>query len=207
MKVHLLIIFLYLILTGCTVTNGTQNETVNKAINLQQTIINDPLFEKILTELETSGQIDWSEGRTDYIREKLTSYKSNTDWLLSEYKNKGGFNKDSVFLWRKFNPLSSTTAVTSQCIEKTKLNKWNLNRNEYSILNTLIHERVHSFCQVHPKGKQTREANKCDASYVAGDLAEILISHRMGIKEKVMDKPICPALLQKIEEYKLIVIK
>jgi hypothetical protein len=51
---------------------------------------------------------------------------------------------------------------------------------------------------------QTRPTNKCDAAYIAGDLAEVIILYRMGIKERKMDEPICPALLKKIEAYKLI---
>jgi hypothetical protein len=74
------------------------------------------------------------------------------------------------------------------------------------LLNTLIHERVHSFCQIHIS-EQTRNANQCDASYIAGDLAEALILHKMGLTEREMDKPICPALLKKMIEYQLIIIK
>lgn len=207
MKNIFTILILSLNLYSCSVTKGMENETVKNAIDLQKDVINNPLFKKILLELEASNDIDWSEGRTNFIKENLSDYQSNTHWLIEKYETKGVYDENSVFLWRKFNPWSSTTAVTTQCVEKTKLNKWKLKRDKYSILNTLIHERVHSFCQVHPNGKQTREANVCDASYVAGDLAEVLILKKMGIKEREMNKPICPALKKKIEEYDLITIK
>ncbi|MFC7443696.1 hypothetical protein C7H62_0237 [Mesoflavibacter sp. HG96] len=204
-------VFLFIIISGlffgCSVTKGIKNETVKKAINLQDEVIKNPLFKKIILELEATNDIDWSEGRTNFIKEDIAEYKSYTHWLIEKYESKGVYDENSVFLWRKFNPFSSTTAVTTQCVETTKLNKWKLKRDEYSILNTLIHERVHSFCQVHPNGKQTRDANVCDASYVAGDLAEILVLNQMGIKERVMNKPICPALKKKVEEYNLIEIK
>lgn len=206
MRKFLLLLLLCQILLGCAITKGTTNPNVKKAIELQQLVINDPLFEKILIELEESGNIHWGEERTEFIKEKLADNRLNSDWLISNYKKKGGFNKDSVFLWRKYNPFSSTTAVTNPCVDQTKLNKWTLTDDEYSLLNTLIHERVHSFCQIHTE-EQTRNANQCDASYIAGDLAEALILHKMGFKEREMDKPICPALLKKIIEYQLIIIK
>jgi|GEM_PF-1484701 len=201
-----LLLVMIVMLNGCAVTKGTDHKIVSMAMNMQATIIADPLFTKILTEMASSGQIDWSEGRADYI-DDIHDYPSKIDWLLANYQNKGGYDKESVLLWRKWNPLSSTTAVTNTCGETTKLNKWKLKRDEFSIANTLIHERVHSFCVVHPEGKQTRAENMCDASYVAGDLAEVIALYRAGIKERKMDKPICPGLVKKIEEYKLLSLK
>lgn len=206
MKTFLLTLIACSVLNGCAVTKGTENQAVQKAIVLQQQIISDPLFEQILQELDSSKSIDWGDGRTDIIQQSLSGYKSNIEWILSKYKTKGGFSKDSVFLWRKFNPFSSTTAATSTCVDKTRLNKWNLTNDEYSLVNTLIHERAHSFCLNHGVD-QTRAINQCDAAYIMGDLAEILILYRKGIKEREMDKPICPALLKIIEEYKLMTIK
>jgi hypothetical protein len=204
---NLYLILIAILLFSCVTTKGVKNQTVKEAIELQSDGVNDPLFNKILKELESDGAIDWNEGRTNFVNENLSDYKSNIDWLIEKYKNEGAYSSDSVFLWRKWNPFSSTTAVTSQCVETTKLNKWKLKRDKYSILNTLIHERVHSFCLVHPVGEQTRQGNMCDASYVAGDLAEVLILFRNNIKTRIMDKPICPKLIEKIEKYKLIEIK
>lgn len=204
---NLYLILIAILLFSCVTTKGVKNQTVKEAIELQSDVVNDPLFNKILKELESDGAIDWNEGRTNFVNENLSDYKSNIDWLIEKYKSEGAYPSNSVFLWRKWNPFSSTTAVTTQCVETTKLNKWKLNRDKYSILNTLIHERVHSFCLVHPSGKQTRQANMCDASYIVGDLAEILILYRKGVKERKMDKPICPKLIEKINEYNLMKIK
>lgn len=200
-------LLLCILLFGCATTKEIENLAVGKAISLQQDVLNDPLFEKILTELDVAGEIDWSHGRTSKIDAQLPKYNSKIAWLLSRYKNDGGFSKDSVLLWRKYNPWSSTTAVTGTCARKTKLNKWKLKRDEFSIVNTLIHERVHSFCLIHAEESQTRKDNQCDASYIAGDLAEILILYRKGVKERVMEGPICPALLKAVAKYKLLIIK
>lgn len=206
MKQIPLLLLIIVIMSGCAVTKGTDNKIVSKAMDMQAGIVADPLFTKILTELESEGKIDWSEGRADDVK-NLKDYPSKIAWLLATYKSKGTYDKESVLLWRKWNPFSKTTAVTNTCEETTKLNKWRLKRDEFSLVNTLIHERVHSFCVVHPDGKQTRAENMCDASYVAGDLAEAIALYRAGVKERQMDKPICPALLKKIEEYKLLVVK
>ncbi|CAL2059276.1 hypothetical protein [Tenacibaculum sp. 190524A05c] len=191
---------------NCKVTKGVENPKVKKAINLQKEVIDHPLFKKILLELEQEGAIDWSEGRTSSIQEDLSNYESNTHWLLEQFKKKRGYHKDVVFLWRKFNPFSKTKAATYPCKDSTKLNKWRLKRDKYSILNTLIHERVHSFCHIHPRNKQTKRENLCDAAYIAGDLSEAIISNKMGIKERRMSLPICPALIQKIDDYELVKI-
>lgn len=202
----ILFVLLCMCVFSCTTTKGYENLKVASAIDLQQTVIDDTLFAQILNELEASKSIDWNN-RTNSINENLSTYKSNTEWLLSQYKIQKVFDRESVLLWRKWNPFSSTTAVTNNCSRKTKLNKWKLKDNDkYSILNTLIHERVHSFCLTHFKN-QTRETNQCDASYIAGDLAEIIILYRNGIKERSLDKPICPSLLQVVKKYNLITIE
>jgi hypothetical protein len=205
MKNYIIILICLVILTGCITTKGVQNETVKEAINLQTNAISDPLFSKIMKELEESGDIDWQTGSMNSVEEDLTKYESKIDWLLSKYKADKVYDENSVFLWRKWNPLSSTTAVTSTCNNSTKLNKWRLKRDKYSILNTLIHERVHSFCLTHPD-TQTREANKCDASYLAGDLTEVILLYRSGKKERLMNKPMCPELEKKIKEYGFITL-
>jgi hypothetical protein len=137
MNVKILLSISILIAFSISVSNGTDNEEVNKAISLQQQVINDPLFEKIIYELEAEGSIDWNDGRTDNIKMELPQFSSNSAWLLSKFKKWGGYKVDSVILWKKINPLSSTTAVTIPCGSFTKLNKRKLDRDLYSILNTI----------------------------------------------------------------------
>lgn len=201
---YLLVVILSSIcLASCVSTKGIKNEKVKSAIYLQQEIIDDSLFSKILVELEKEGSIDWQEGSTSKVKENFNDYQNRAYWVLEMFQSKGSYDSSSVYLWRKWNPWSATTAVTNPCGNSTKLNKWNLKRDKYSIANTLIHERLHSFCLVHPD-EQTREKNKCDISYIAGDLAEVLILKKNGIERRELNKPICPALAEKIERYNLI---
>ena len=192
-------------LGGCAVSSEFANiKSVDNAILLQHQVLKDSLFVKILLEIENENGINWDEGRTEDIKEDLTQYQNNTEWLITKFKNDGFYNASSIRLWRKWNPFSSTTAVTKRCVDGTKLNKWKLRRDKYSILNTLIHERTHSFCVKHPDGQQTRNYNQCDIAYISGDLAEILMLRKYGVKRRKMNKPICPSLIEKIEKYKLI---
>lgn len=206
MKKYIIFLFVIVFLVSCAVSKSEQKDKVTNAIKLQKTIMEDELFIKILKDLEQSNSINWSENRTQYVSTlELSKFDNKVDWLLNEYKTKGVFSKDSVFLWRKWNPLSNTTAVTSRCKHTTKLNKWKLKRSEYSIANTLIHERVHSFCLIHPN--QKRSGNECDPAYIVGDLAQIIILYRKGKLEIAMNKPLCSELKNKINELGLLKIK
>ena len=95
-------VFLFIIISGlffgCSVTKGIKNETVKKAINLQDEVIKNPLFKKIILELEATNDIDWSEGRTNFIKEDIAEYKSYTHWLIEKYESKGVYDENSVFL-------------------------------------------------------------------------------------------------------------
>jgi hypothetical protein len=196
-------------LFSCATHKGSEVPKVKEAISLQNDVIADPLFAKILRELEAAEEIDWQINSTDEIKEDLSKYDSKIDWLLDKYKTEGPFNGNTVLVKRLINPKFwfSTTALTSTCGQNTTLAKGKLRkRDTLKVMNTIFHERVHSFCFLHPVD-QTRVTNQCDPSYIAGDLAEIIMSYRQGKKSRVMDKPICPALKKKVEEYNLIVIK
>jgi hypothetical protein len=209
MKNSFLLIFSISLLTSCATHKGNEIPKVKQAIDFQKTVIEDPLFSKILRELDEDGEIDWQVNSTSKIKEDLTTYNSKIDWLIEKYIKEEPFNGNTVLVKRLINPKywRSTTALTSTCGKNTTLAKGKLKkRDTLKVMNTIFHERVHSFCFLHPKD-QTRETNQCDPSYIAGDLAEIIVSYRQGMKSRIMDKPICQALKKKIEEYNLIVIE
>lgn len=189
-----------LLASGCATTKGVSNAKISESIELQNRAISDPLFGKILRDLEMSGDVDWQEGSTSQIKEDLSKYTTKTEWLLSQFQENGAYPAEGVSLWRKWNPFSSTNAATFTCGDATKLNKWRLDRDKYSWVNTLVHERVHSFCLIHPED-QTRDTNKCDISYLSGDLAEIILIHRDGIDNREFEEPRCPALVERASLY------
>ncbi len=193
-------------ITSCIHRVNLEDTEVKEAIKLQESVINDPLFFKILKELDDNGSIKWQTDSDKFIPDLYGTEASKIDWFINKFENEGGFSQDSVYLWRKWNPWSSTTAVTNYGENQTKLNIWNIDRDKYSILNTLIHERVHTFSFIHPKS-QNRADNYEDLAYIAGDLAEILALHNDGVKERNMNKPISHGLKQIVGKYRILKIK
>jgi hypothetical protein len=195
---HLNILLILSFITGCATTTVTdQYPQVNEAIALQKEAINDPLFKEILTELESKNAIDWKDNRTSSVKEDLSAYTTNLAWALEQFSVRGPYTNDSVYLWRKWNPLSSTTAVTTTCDNSTKLNKWKLSRDNLAIANTLVHERGHSFCLTHPT--QDRHTNQCDFAYISGDLAESILAHKRGLKHRNFIVPMCLELCNSLK--------
>lgn len=198
MSKYLYLLVCIALITGCAATQVTDEyPKVQDAIVLQTEVVNDPLFTEILTELESNGAINWDDNRTGSVKEDLNQYPSNLAWALEQFSTRGPYSQNDVFLWRKWNPWSSTTAVTNACGNSTKLNKWKLDRDKLKIANTLVHERGHSFCLTHPS--QDRTTNQCDFTYISGDLAEAILIHRQNLKTREFDKPMCPALCASLE--------
>lgn len=187
-----------LVNTSCAVApTEIQPTKVSEAVTLQYEILKSPLFSEVLRELERENAIDW-ERRTASVADDLSSYPTYTEWALSKFKKEGPYKKEDIGFWRKWNPWSSTTAATVTCGNSMRLNKWQLNRSVLAIANTLIHERNHSFCLTHPDD-QTRTTNKCDFSYVSGDLAESILAFSRGDTQHKLKGPMCPALCKALE--------
>lgn len=201
---HIIKIFLIVFLIqSCAVKKGADFPIIVQSTNMQQAVIDDDLFFKILREMEEEKSIDWSKGRLNSVNvEELAKYGDSISWLIDKYKTMGVYTIDEVFVWKKFNPFSATTAVTNVCGKTTKLNNRKLDRSKYSVLNTLIHERVHSFCTTHPS--QKREGNECDPAYVAGDLAHVLALYRDKQDLSTYKKTLCPGLKSKLIEHNIL---
>jgi hypothetical protein len=203
MKHFIKLSILVLLSHSCATKKGADFPIIVTSANMQQAVIGNDLFFKILREMEEEKSIDWSKNRLSSVSaEELAGYDNNASWLIDKYQTKGVYSIDEIFVWRKFNPFSPTTAVTSKCINTTKLNQRKLDRTKYSVLNTLIHERVHSFCTGHPS--QKRKGNECDPAYVAGDLAQILTMYRDNQDLSMFKKKLCPGLESKLIAYNIL---
>jgi hypothetical protein len=64
-----------------------------------------------------------------------------------------------------------------------------------AIVNTLTHERVHSFGVEHGTD-QSRAPNVCDSAYIWGDVAEALLRHREEGQPVRPREDLCPAVHQ-----------
>ena len=142
--------------------------------------------------VQVTKRREFSEILTTVLGCNASAEANPAGWVLGQYASAGLFRRDQVRAWHPLKLMfTSTTAVTTPGVDSTGLNVWLLNRSVDSIMNTLVHERVHSFGFVHREG-QTRPANVCDAAYVAGDLAEVLNSG------KCPDEGVCPALSEEL---------
>ena len=176
----------------------TPYPVINDALRLQQNAISSPLYAEIFTELETTGAITWKTNTlVSNPLNNRQSYSSNTEWLLANYNEKGMAEANNLSFYKSFWRKSKTTAKVKTCSSTVKINirKINGSRDKFSWANTLLHERIHSFCLQHTGG-QTRPANMCDMAYIVGDLAEaVLIAQTEGTATKSYPN-VCPALCE-----------
>lgn len=193
---------LVIIITGCT-TTGTKNfpSKVSDAVAMQKSALSNPLFKEILRELESKSAIEWDK-RTPTNMEEISIHSTPTEWLLYKFENDGPYSEEEIRFWWKWNPWSSTTAKTTPNTNTTTLNKWRLDRKTIAIANTLIHERNHSFGLIHPRD-QTRSSNKCDFSYISGDLAESILVSMHNLDTYQLSKPMCQALCTSLKNRKM----
>jgi hypothetical protein len=192
MSLHAAIVVALLASTGCATVAPQSYPVVDEAIRLQNEVLRDSRFTAILLDMQEQGAITWDEPLTPSAAIEAATESSLAHWLAKRYAMDGGYTRQEVRLWRKWYPFSSTTAVTGQGAPTTRLNIWRLDRTAISVANTPVHERVHSFGQGHAHG-QTKPPNQCDAAYVAGDLAQVLLAK--GEKAIVFaETPICPGL-------------
>lgn len=190
-----------LVLTGCATPTPTFQPRIADAVRLQDAVIADPLFREVFMELDQAGAVIWeAESLTVSAAGDASRHPSPTRWLLDRYADRGGFALGVVSTWRKWNPWSSTNAATVPGRDATRLNSWNLGPDGQAIAPTLIHERVHSFGQVHAHG-QYKQPNQCDAAYIAGDLAEALLARSSA--RPVTEPHVCPALCEALRRRNL----
>lgn len=177
-------------------TTADQWPVVDQAVRLQAIVLDDPKFSAVLRDLEARGAITWTDTLIPSAQAQARTHSTPVDWLVARYREAGGFQRADIRLWRKLNPWSSTTASTAAGSPRTRLNIWRLNRPADSVAATLIHERVHSFGQVHAHG-QTKPPNRCDAANIAGDLTESIL-HR-GDGGTLYGDNVCPALCEALD--------
>jgi hypothetical protein len=184
-------------LSSCARFSQNQSATVESAIGLQSEVLIVSDFWEILANLENQGAIKWDAPLIPAAESESLAFPNRTAWLIAKFKAEGPFQRSQIKPWRKWNPFSSTTASTAAGTPRTRLNLWRLDRTSISIANTLFHERVHGFGQVHAHG-QTKNGNQCDAAYVVGDLAEYLLVERGQIAGSEGKVTACAALCSEL---------
>lgn len=176
------------------------------ALSAADSIVADPVFRSVARRLEERGSIDWQENRGRLLPEEAVPRR--TQWLLARFENEGNYRMEELYPRRARDTV--TTAWTTPCRPSDRECAYetdvNLNvvyvgpaRTLYALTNTLVHERVHSFGQMHGRS-QYRAPNVCDVSYVLGDLAEALLRHRAEGTAIRPREELCPALQERLEE-------
>lgn len=186
--------------TSCAPAHFTpaQRHAITRSIQLGSSALNHPLFSAVLDSLDRQSAIEWSEARLEPL--PVGARARPTHWVFGEFKRRGHFRTDSILPYRSFWPWSKTVAKTTPGTDATWLNVRKLGRHldTLSYVNTLIHERTHSFRVLHPES-QARDRNVCDAGYIFGDLAEAIARHRENRASQTggSEAP-CPALCREL---------
>jgi hypothetical protein len=153
-----------------------------EAVVRANSMTSDTTFVAVLTEMERAQEIDWGRRKRRLL--PRTALASPTRWLLDRFATEGNYRVTDIGVGDFTFP--PTTAMTTACIPfnptcalQTTLAPGyvTVDATINALANTLVHERVHSFGQAHGR-RQTRRANLCDAAYIMGDLAEVLLARR-----------------------------
>jgi hypothetical protein len=187
----------FFIFGACAHFNSAQRESLNDASRLSDRVIRDTLFLSIVMDLESS--VAWDKPRRENL--PLEGRAEPMKWVLAQFARRGTFADSAVRPWRKwYNPWSATIATTAAGHDTTRVNLNSFNLNPFALTNTLVHERTHSFCVLHPFS-QNEADNYCDPGYVIGDLAEAVARYRStGSAATVDTVTLCPALCRALTE-------
>ncbi|HEU0299886.1 MAG TPA: hypothetical protein VFR37_10535 [Longimicrobium sp.] len=164
--------------------DARQTGLITDAVRRANSITSDTTFVAVLREMEIAREIDWGRRRRRLIPRSAQS--APTAWLVGRFATEGNYRVSDVGVGTTFS-YPPTTAVTTACIPfsttcalVTHVSPAWVTRTSQMInalANTLVHERVHSYGQMHGLS-QKRGPNMCDAAYVIGDLAESLLRRR-----------------------------
>jgi hypothetical protein len=188
---------LFFVFTACSHFNSAQRESLSDASRLSEKVIRDTLFTSIVAELADS--VAWDKARRELLPPEGRAEPMK--WVLTQFATRGTFADTGTRPWRKwYYPWSATIATTVPGKDVTRLNLNSFNYNPFALTNTLVHERTHSFCLLHPFS-QAEASNYCDPGYVIGDLAEAVARYRSTGSAATPDVvTLCPALCRVLTE-------
>lgn len=182
-----------------TTFTDANRQRLQEALSIANEVIKDSLFLNILKELDQKGKIDWGNSRISSLPPEAR--QAPGAFILEQFRSRG-LNKLEEFQAYEWRPGSNTTA-SSYCDSLPKINVNKLDRDLDDISGTIIHERIHTFCQTHVSNFRPR--NLCDLAYIAGDLSIAIYNYRAaGSKPFATDSKICQTLREILKEHHLI---
>jgi hypothetical protein len=189
------------------------NAILQQAIDTATRIVVDTTFVAVLHEMEEAGEYSWRAGRVSdslLYRYPPDARAKPVSWLLARLVLYGQFDTARISLRTTIEingkPSPSTRAATYPCSYRQSAcpatRGTTLRRDivaESSLVpltNTLLHERMHAFGHVHWKGN--RPTGLCEAPYVMGDLAELILFYRQDGRATRPRQTPCPALQRRL---------
>jgi hypothetical protein len=134
--------------------------------------------------LASQGQIDWKAPGTTrrYSLLPREQWGRSSAYILEQFAQRG-LNKIGDFQAYKW-PQGSTVTGESACKAKPKVNvNLIMARAVESIAGTIVHERIHTFCQRHTCN--CPENNQCDMAYQSGSLVRVITLYRANNSKPV----------------------
>lgn len=160
-----------------------QRAVLTTALQRADTIIADTTYTNVIGHLERSGIVEWTPRKSALLPQHIgMTYGS---YMRGRFATEGNYQlSDIKARYKNSKTTGWTTACPwdrEDCRLETYLNTKFMtpDRPMHAYVNTLIHERLHSFGMEHGDS-QKRADNLCDAAYVYGDVAEALLRYRMG---------------------------
>lgn len=181
-------------------------EVLDEAIARATQISADTAFLAIVRESASENEIVWTARNLSHLPD--SAHANPTEWILSRFSQAGHFRVSEIGVgnWTFSRTLRKTTrAKTVACplrkqlctTFRTRFHPRIVRRKALNALaNTVIHERIHAFGQVHVS--QKRSLNKCEAPSVMGDIAESLLEFREQNRPIQPRQTLCPPLEKRL---------
>jgi hypothetical protein len=175
---------------------------LDEAISRATQLTSDTVFLTIVRESASANEIVWTARNLSHLPD--SAHASPTDWILSRFSQAGHFRVPEIRVgdWTFSRTLRKTTrAKTVACplrkqlctTFRTRFHPRIVSSNALnSLANTVIHERIHAFGQVHVS--QKRSQNYCEAPSVIGDIGESLLEFREQNRPIQPRQRLCPPL-------------
>jgi hypothetical protein len=174
-----------------------QRAVLTTALQWADTMIADTTYTNVIGHLERSRIVEWTPIKYALLPPHIgMTYGS---YMRGRFATEGNYQlTDIKARYKNSKTTGWTTACRwdrEDCRLETYLNTKFMtpNRPMHAYVNTLIHERLHSFGMQHGDN-QERAPNLCDAAYVYGDVAEALLRHRMSGTAIVPRERLCPGV-------------
>lgn len=183
-----------------------QLAVLNAAIARATQIASDTAFLAIVRESAAANEIVWTPRNLSHLPDSV--HDQATEWTLRRFAEAGHFRTSEIGVgdWTFDRRLKRTTrARTVACpLRKQVCTSFRTRfhpkivdaRAVNALANTVVHERIHAFGQVHVS--QRRRFNYCEAPSVIGDIGESLLAHRDRNAPVRPRQKLCPPLEKRL---------